>query len=382
MREKIRKISKVKLIAGTILILVLTLSIGFSAFGSELYINDISLRIITKADIRLTGMRTSSVSDGASTSYDDYTIDTASSGISLPNANSTVTYEVSITNFGNAEMGVYDILNLPDNLTYTLSDYKIGDMLCNKNNDCSLGIVKTFYLTIGYKEGMYDSSNTNYNLNLKFEFKKMHRITYTNVTGTDYPPAVIDGGSIKLDFSGEPAGIIYIYLNGELLGNKNHDDPIFEMETVTGEISVIKADVDFGVGEGNNEFVSDQINESTNTSVADFMAMDFEGQNLTKKNIIKIDVIVTFKSNTGAKQSVDVVLGYNDENGNDVELKQQLMFDKQTTQATITFPDPKNPAETVKITPNTKFLVHTVQNKISNGNITITGMKIVVTFES
>lgn len=377
MKPKIKKISNVKLISGAILILVLTLSIGFSAFGNELYINDLSLRVITKADIRLSGMRTISVFNGASSSYDDYSFDEVTSGITLPNKNSSITYEISITNFGNTEMGIYDILNLPDNLTYTLDDYKIGDMLCNKNNDCSLGIVKTFYLTIGYKDGMYDGTDIDYNLNLKFEFRKMHRITYENVAGTDYPTSIIDGGSIKIDFSNEPAGIIYIYLNDELLENHNHDDPIFEMNTVNGEISIIKADVDFGINSGNTEFVSDQISESSNTSVADFMAMDFEGQNLTKKTITKIDVIVTFKSNTGAKQSVDVILDYGDK-----QLSQQLEFTNKTNEAIITFPDPKKPEEVVNIGENTKFLVHTVQNKISNGQIIITSMKIVVTFDS
>jgi len=71
-------------------------------------------------------------------------------GVLLPNSNSTITYAVDITNTGNQEMKIVSITGLPDNLEYVLTDYNVGDKLC-ESDKCSLGFTKIILLTLRYK---------------------------------------------------------------------------------------------------------------------------------------------------------------------------------------------------------------------------------------
>ena len=91
-------------------------------------------------------------------------------GVLLPNSNSTITYAVDITNTGNQEMKIVSITGLPDNLEYVLTDYNVGDKLC-ESDKCSLGFTKIILLTLRYKAGGYSQAST-FNLTLNFDFKQ------------------------------------------------------------------------------------------------------------------------------------------------------------------------------------------------------------------
>ena len=98
-------------------------------------------------------------------------------------------------------MGIYAINNLPSNLEYELSGYTLQDKIC-VNNQCSLGITKEFYITIKYKDGGYNASNTTYPLSLDIDFRSFHTVTYEGFTSTSsYPKEVIDGGDLIVNFT-------------------------------------------------------------------------------------------------------------------------------------------------------------------------------------
>lgn len=96
--------------------------------------------------------------------------------------------QVDITNTGNQEMKLASITGLPDNLEYTITDYNIGDKLC-QNDKCSLGFTKTIIINIKYKDGAITSTSTTYNLNLNFEFKKFTN-SYLNHQYPNFPSIV------------------------------------------------------------------------------------------------------------------------------------------------------------------------------------------------
>ena len=162
-----RKIFNIRNIPIVVAIIVVLLSVGYSAFGTSLNISDIAVNVRVEADIRVTGISVDSYTNNAVSSYENYNVSNISTNINLPNSDSTITYKVSVTNFGNAEMGIFAINNLPSNLEYELIDYNLHDKICN-NSQCSLGVTKEFYITIKYKNGGYNSGNTNYALNLEF----------------------------------------------------------------------------------------------------------------------------------------------------------------------------------------------------------------------
>ena len=170
------------------LLVVLSLSIGYSAFNSVLHVSEASAVVRAQADIRVTGINVNSSSNGGLSNSEDYNVKSISTSAYLPNQNSTVTYTVEVTNFGNVRMEILDIFNLPSNLTYSIDNYTLDTLICDDNNTnkCTLGAVKTFTITIGYKDNGFDSSNTNYDLNIGFDFEEYNYYDLTiNSTPND-----------------------------------------------------------------------------------------------------------------------------------------------------------------------------------------------------
>lgn len=172
--DKWKKIFKNKkvLVSVLMVLLVLGLSIGYSALASNLNITGIVTKVRLKSDIRITSFSISSVSN-ATSNYSEYNKQSVSMGISLPDEDSTATYKVTVTNIGNVEMGLFDITGLPSNLEYTLTDLELEQKICNDDGQCKNGITKDFYITIKYVAGEYDSSSTTYDINLDFDFQEV-----------------------------------------------------------------------------------------------------------------------------------------------------------------------------------------------------------------
>ena len=151
---------------------VIIISMGFSAFQSSMEISDSIAILRIEKDIRVTGIRITNTINSGNSVYEEYSWSSFSSDINLPHDNSKVTYAVTVTNIGNAEMGITEVSDLPENLTYTIDGYEIGSTLCddNDNEKCKLGSVTTLYITIGYAEGAFDSSNISQSINMNFTF--------------------------------------------------------------------------------------------------------------------------------------------------------------------------------------------------------------------
>lgn len=182
--------------------IVCTLTMGYSAFGTEMSIGNIAADIRIASDIRVTSMVYSSSTNNGISSFEEYDANSVMGEGNMPNSNSTITYKIGITNFGNQEMGVYSISGLPSNLTYELKDYNLHTNLCDSTGKCSLGATKNFYITIKYIDGGFNSNQTSYNIKLDFEFRKMHQITYSGITNNNYPTSVIDGGALTFTATG------------------------------------------------------------------------------------------------------------------------------------------------------------------------------------
>ncbi len=167
----LKKLITSKNVSVLIIMFVMTISLAYASFNSVLNITGTVADVRIKQDIRITGIRVNGVTNSGTSLSEDYNKASIKIGTLLPNSNSTVSYEIDITNTGNQEMKLASITGLPDNLEYMTTDYNIGDKLC-ENNKCSLGFTKTILLTIKYKDTVFNSSSTTYNLTLNFVFKK------------------------------------------------------------------------------------------------------------------------------------------------------------------------------------------------------------------
>ena len=86
-------------------------------------------------------------------------------------------------------MGLLEITGLPNNLEYSINEnnYILGDKICDdiQTSKCKLGATKTIYITIKYIENGFDSLNTQYSIDLSFDFEKYFTISYVGFLSTN-----------------------------------------------------------------------------------------------------------------------------------------------------------------------------------------------------
>ena len=100
----VKKINMIKLIPLFITIIVIGLSIGFSAFQNELLVSDIGGIVRVKKDIRVTGLSVSNPTSDAISHWEEYNVNSINSSVTLPNSDSTITYDVVGANDGTLEL--------------------------------------------------------------------------------------------------------------------------------------------------------------------------------------------------------------------------------------------------------------------------------------
>ena len=179
---------------------VIFLTVGFASLSNTLTLSDIAAVFRIQKEIRVTNFYVSSSSNSGSITYDEYNYNRLVTNIALPNQDSTVTFKVEVTNLGNFIGRIDEILNLPENLYFELADYAVGDDICDSNNNCRNGIVKEFFITIGYVEDGYDEDNNpngTYNLNLEVVFSENYRITYI---GNEFYALTRRESSLSIDY--------------------------------------------------------------------------------------------------------------------------------------------------------------------------------------
>lgn len=159
------------------IISVVLISVGYSAFNEKL---NISGEAYVRLDylIRITDIKLkSTTNDGLETYSPKYSKNTTKTFVTLPNKQSTVTYEVTITNKTGKDMFVRDIINIlsnNSNITYNFNnidkygkysgeEIKFEISFSNKTDIEQIGIVEIeyeFVNTITASELSYDNTKT------------------------------------------------------------------------------------------------------------------------------------------------------------------------------------------------------------------------------
>ena len=229
-RKKIkrRRINPFILCSFLVLVCILLITIGYSAFQTSVEIGDISATIRVQADIRVTNVSVINRTNGATSNYEDYNVRSITSTVNLPNQNSTITYHVEITNFGNVMQGIYEIdeiykyinNNTDSNLEVKSKTVNLKEALCDDSvsNKCKLGSITTFDITIGYKNNGYNANNTTHLIELDFDFRRVFDITYNGfVDVSELPNQMIYGDTKTITFtntSSIPANVIVTGASG------------------------------------------------------------------------------------------------------------------------------------------------------------------------
>ena len=246
-----------KLFYVLILFAAFSLSIGYSAFSSELSISKIVADVRIKRDVRITSVSLLNMFNADVLISDlNYDSDSIVTNVKLDEPDSYVTYKVTISNLGNQEVGILNI-SVPDGIGYEISDYNLKDKICDSNNLCSLGITKEITLKI------YPVSSAGVlteNIKIDFDFRTYHKVTYTGINNNGYPIEVIDGGDLSITFKEDLKNVTIIsnaveianydqVLNGQtiMINNITSDIEVKEEEKVirlvSGDLETVGSEV-------------------------------------------------------------------------------------------------------------------------------------------
>ncbi len=225
-----------------IALIVLLVTVGYSAFQSTGIISDMTAKVRPEFNIRVTNVEVENTSDAividkdySSTAINNVYTGKVFSNVTFTKTTSSVTYKVEITNFGNTEMGVASITGLPNNLTYELdtNTYDIGEKICDdaNPNKCTLGAKKYIYVTIKYKNGSGTNTSATLNADFDLNFKELHNVYYNN-TAIAY---VIDGGNKTVSLGANSP--TYVKVSGTLT-NSSYTAPNVTLTGVTSDITI------------------------------------------------------------------------------------------------------------------------------------------------
>lgn len=190
-----KKNEKIKLFSLCLLVLFCFFiqTIAYSAINSTMVVSgDAYARV--DADVRITGFRLAYVNN-ATSSFEDFGKNHIITSVDLVSNSSSITYYVEITNYGSTDVGIFDITGLPSEVNYSIKDYNLHDKICDDTGKCNSFIKKTYEITL--------SSNSAFSgqVQLNFDFRIYHKVTYTDVNvASDSPVEVIDGGNVNITF--------------------------------------------------------------------------------------------------------------------------------------------------------------------------------------
>ncbi|MBQ9072038.1 MAG: hypothetical protein IJY25_02660 [Bacilli bacterium] len=238
-------------VALCILLLVISIGIGYSSLTTSLNITGLVTKVRQKSDIRITNLVVSELNNESQSNYSEYNKQSISVGTTLPKENSTITYKVEVTNIGNVEMGLLEITGLPDALKYELTDYTLKEKICNSTDSskCTLGAVKEFYLTIKYNDSVdiYTAAGYEtdfiYNLNLDFNFQPVYNVTYTDITVEDtYPSIILETETLEVDLGENAPSNVKVLMSEVEITNYTYENGVLTIPNVSGDVEIQKVE--------------------------------------------------------------------------------------------------------------------------------------------
>ena len=124
-RRRYKNNSKVNILLPLIFLFIVFLSVGYSSLNQELNITSEAVFRVEESiritDIKLVG----NTFNGLENYNSSYSKDRIKTGITLNEANSSITYQVTITNTGNVPMNLSSLENINynnDGITYELNE--------------------------------------------------------------------------------------------------------------------------------------------------------------------------------------------------------------------------------------------------------------------
>lgn len=281
---------------------LLFLTIGFSAFQESLRITDLSAIVRIDKDIRVMGVSIKEVHNAASL-YEEYNVSNITSSITLVDESSSVIYKVPVYNLGNTYMGIKNININNENLQVEILNYNLKDKICDSQK-CLLGAKKDLEVKVSYKDGKYDSTNTQFNIKCEFNFGQIYSVTYENVNGTNLPAEIISGDTLQISFTKKDSEVIKIVMNNRFLNDNEYSyiDNILTVPNIEGNISVSIQELSNMKNKILSKYVTSSIEEDI--PLYDFGAMSYEERKSMFGDIATSTGVYRTNGFTGKKEAI------------------------------------------------------------------------------
>ncbi len=164
-----------------IFVCICFMSIGYAALNINLTISGEAIATALRT-IKITNISIKEQLNGSYETYNsNYTNNTTTTFVTLPNQNSSITLEIEITNETSANYHIDfidTVLNTNPNISYTILNEEI---LFFKPNSIS-----TFEITFYYKNVINDNNNISLSLEYNFIQVPYEKLEYITSTGTQY----------------------------------------------------------------------------------------------------------------------------------------------------------------------------------------------------
>ena len=212
-----------------VLLSVVLLSFAYATPSVTSTIENIMAKVRPRGNAVITNTVQYSTTNGGSTSSINYNVHNVYGTISLPNSDSTITLKVDVTVMLSSEMKIAGISGLDSNLEYEFSNYTIGDVLCNTNNECNYGATDELYMTIKYKDNGYNSSNTSYAINMDFDFQIVEYVARIGTTRYN----TLDAAVSSVPTNDTETTVVLLKNTSEVISVSNHQVINFDFQSYT-----------------------------------------------------------------------------------------------------------------------------------------------------
>ena len=160
--------------------LIVLTTFAYSALATNLSITgEANFRMIS--DIRVTDIEYKNSTSATQEFEPKFTKDTITNGFILPNQNSSISYDVTITNRGTIDQAIYNLqttLSNNNDVTILIDDEPINDILPILVSFKTSKKIKITYQTSNPSENIINITN-------KFTFKEVYYVEYNSKGGTE-----------------------------------------------------------------------------------------------------------------------------------------------------------------------------------------------------
>lgn len=191
------KSKKVALFVTMIIVICISLTIGYTAFSDQFTITNAVAHVRVYRLVRVNGVTTNS---GAVSDL-DYNTNSILNTVYIP-AGQSVTYSVTATNLGNVPVAASQVSFSNGNGTVSNLSANISPSsyvkICDTNDECANGVSKTFDVTITNT----GSSAINGELDVNITFTELYKVSYE---GSQIGDEILAGSDFTYQFTSNPS---------------------------------------------------------------------------------------------------------------------------------------------------------------------------------